>query len=237
MSLDEPVSMTSSVQLQLPISNDDDALANHPSRRLLQALLDEIDESRKYGQGKNNRKTQHHHSRKDARKQDREDKETHKAELFWAPSKANPAKRAAPVARAKSPHSTEVRNKAKISAPVSLEDLHTAESKGKRWLVEAALTVVPKNMSPQHCHGVWHETSWDEKHNLTAAWGLLAPYDPDLSADIIFMEPTYHRCLGMLMRLFRHCWSTWGILRLDTAVHSLRLAHANPKSEAKVEKV
>ncbi|KZP07668.1 hypothetical protein FIBSPDRAFT_901863 [Athelia psychrophila] len=80
---------------------------------LPQTLLDEIDESSKNGQGKNNGKTRHRHSRKDARKQDREDKKKRKAEFFSAPPKANPAKRAAPVEHAESPK----RKKAKLSAP------------------------------------------------------------------------------------------------------------------------
>ncbi|KZP25203.1 hypothetical protein FIBSPDRAFT_395694 [Athelia psychrophila] len=105
---------------------------------LPQTLLDEIDESNKNGQGKNNGKTRHRHSRKDARKQDREDKKKRKAEFFSAPPKANPAKRVAPVEHAESPQ----RKKAKLSAPHPTPA--PAPTELKPTLKKTAATSAPK---------------------------------------------------------------------------------------------
>ncbi|KAF7977509.1 hypothetical protein HWV62_3486 [Athelia sp. TMB] len=79
---------------------------------LPQTLLDQIDESSKNNQGKRNGKTRHQLSRKDARKQDREDKKKRKADFFSAPPKANLVKRPAPTEHTESPQ----RKKTKLSA-------------------------------------------------------------------------------------------------------------------------
>lgn len=62
-------------------------------------------------QGKRNGKTRHQLSRKDARKQDREDKKKRKADFFSAPPKANLVKRPAPTEHTESPQ----RKKTKLS--------------------------------------------------------------------------------------------------------------------------
>ncbi|KAF7970077.1 hypothetical protein HWV62_25056 [Athelia sp. TMB] len=78
---------------------------------LPQTLLDQIDESSKNTQGKKNGKNRHQLSRKDARKQDREDKKKRKADFFSAPPKANLVKRPAPTEHTESPQ----RKKTKLS--------------------------------------------------------------------------------------------------------------------------